>query len=799
MSRNVVDRLNAALEGTYLVEREIGRGGMAVVYLAEDIKHRRPVAIKVLDTDVAEAVGEERFAREIETAARLNHPNILALHDSGEADGLRYFVMPFIDGESLRDVLERDGALDQDRALGYAREIGSALSYAHSQGLVHRDIKPENILLQAGHAVVCDFGIAKAMSEANLDTLTRTGTSVGTFAYMSPEQLSEDLPVDARSDVYALGCVVHEMLEGQPPFKAATPQATMAKKLVGDLPATASNPKIPHSVWSVIRRSLEVDVDDRYSAADDFIADFAAATTGDAVARGRRRRRAGQLGRTVGILALAGTLVATGMWLSGRVGGASYERLAVMPLVNGAEDPREDYYVRGVFEDLIEEMQRAGIRVLNPSATRTLSARGLSPREIAAELGVDALVGGSVERIGPSVGVDVWLTDGESQEQVWSGTFSAAQDDVLTLLHQIILEIAEQAGIELDPQARSYLAEAVELDAVLYELLLQARYEAFQLTRESLDESDRFYERAILRDSMNAEAWIGLAGNWGLRAQEGYLSGNRALELRDSILELAPIEGVDQRTVALNATWWEWRDSRWDVAQDAFLNRLEESSSDELTRMYYALLLMYLGEEDQAEIQATRAAMFAPYDPTVQALYGQYLNARYRYQEAESVLVAARDMEGVPNFLESTLRTTYHLMGRDSLAFESTRTFYQARGDSVSLRALAALNAGYERGGYEEALRSAADALVAARETGASVSEWQIGTLYTRAGMYDDAIEYLGYAMDEGSVNSPYLSIDPIFDPMRDDPRFQALIDRLRLPGRRNADTGAPDTTTAEG
>ncbi|MBT8487314.1 MAG: protein kinase [Gemmatimonadetes bacterium] len=780
MSPSVVDRLNEALEGQYRVEREIGRGGMAVVYLAEDVKHHRPVAIKVLDTDVAEAVGEERFAREIETAARLNHPNILALHDSGEADGLRYFVMPYIDGESLRDVLEREGHLDQDRAIGHAREIASALSYAHGQGLVHRDIKPENILLQAGHAVVCDFGIAKAMSEANLDTLTRTGTSVGTFAYMSPEQLSEDLPVDARSDVYALGCVVHEMLEGHTPFKAATPQATMAKKLVGDLPATASNPNVPHSVWSVLRRALEVDADERYSTADEFMQELTAATTDHAVARGRRRRRIGQLGRTVGAAVVAGLLVATGMWLSGRVGGVTYERLAVMPLGNGSGDSREDFYVRGVFEDLVEEMQRAGLRVLNPSATRVLAGRGLSPAEIAVELGVDALVEGSVERIGPNLGVDVSLVDGATMEPIWTESFSGAQDDVLTLLHRITLEIADQTGAELSPDTRAALAEATDVDPILYELLLQGRYAAFQITRESLEASDRFFERAIARDSMSAEGWIGLAGNWGLRAQEGFISGDAARAKRDSVLELAPIQDVDQRTLALEATWWDWPDARWGDAERAFLTRLDERPNDELTRAYFAQLLLYLGRREEAERETVRAANSAPYDPTVLGLHGQSLNALHRYEEAESVLTFARDLPGAPSFVVSTLRATYHLLGQDSLAIESTRDFYRGRGDTV---ALAALDAGYERGGYPEALRAAADVLVERRNAGQDVSEWQIGTLYTRAGMHDEAIRYLGHAMDEGSTNSPSLAIDPIFDPMRDDPRFQELVARLGLPG----------------
>ena len=781
MSSTVVDRLNAALEDRYRVEREIGRGGMAVVYRAHDLKHRRPVAIKVLDTAVGEAMGEERFAREIETAARLNHPNILALLDSGEADGLRYFVMPFVDGESLRDVLDREGTLEVERVVTYAREMGSALAYAHGQGLVHRDIKPENILFQAGHAVVCDFGIAKAMTEASVDSLTRTGTSVGTFAYMSPEQLIDGAEIDHRTDVYSLGCVVYEMLEGEPPFTASTPQAAMAKKLVGDLPERSTRSDVPDSVWDVLGKAMATDAEQRFPTTDAFVSAVGSATTEVAVARSRRRRSMRRILRGVGVLVTGLALVAAGVWLSDRIGAPTYERLAVMPLANGAGDPREDFYVRGVYEDLIEEMQRAGLRVLNPSATRTLVEQGRTVPEIAAELDVDALIQGSVERFGPRVGVDLMLVDPGSQEAIWTEEFVGDQSDVITLLHQITLEIAEQTGAELTDEADAMLREAADVDAVLYELLLQGRYEAFQLTRESLDEAQRYYERAVARDTMSAEAWRGLSSIWGLRAQEGYVAGDEALARRDSVLALSPVDAVDERVRALDLTWAEWREARWGEAESAFLNWLEERPNDEATRAYYALFLLYQGEEEQAEREASRAVTLAPYDPLVQTLYAQYLNARDRYGEAEAVLLRARDMEAAPGFLESSLRTTYHLLGKDSLAFHSTREFYRARDE---LEALEALERGWESGGYEAALRSAAEELVRQRERGQDVSEWQIGTLYTRAGMHDEAIEYLGYAMDEGSTNSPYLSIDPIFDPMRGDPRFQALVDRLRLPPR---------------
>src|SRR5437870_7434551 len=226
---DLLDSLRRALADRYSVERELGRGGMATVFLAEDVKHHRPVAIKVLHAELTAALGADRFLREIQIAARLQHPHIVPLYDSGQAEEFLYYVMPFVEGESLRQRLERERQLPLEEALKIARAVAAALDYAHRQQIVHRDIKPENVMLHEGEAMVTDFGIAKAVTAAAATSLTQTGTAVGTPAYMSPEQASGEIELDGRSDVYSLGCVVYEMLTGRTPFIGNTAQAIIAQ------------------------------------------------------------------------------------------------------------------------------------------------------------------------------------------------------------------------------------------------------------------------------------------------------------------------------------------------------------------------------------------------------------------------------------------------------------------------------------------------------------------------------------------------------------------------------------------
>jgi Tol biopolymer transport system component len=321
----MIDRLNAALEGRYRIERKLGEGGMATVFLAEDVKHHRKVALKILKPELAAVVGAERFLTEIETTANLQHPHILPLFDSGEADGFLFYVMPYVEGESLREKLEREHQLPVEDALGIAEKVAAALQYAHEQGVVHRDIKPANILLSRGEPVVADFGIALALSEAGDGRITETGLSLGTPHYMSPEQAAGERTLDKRSDVYALGCVLYEMLTGQPPFGGPSAQAVLGRILTGEADRITEHRKsVPSNVEAAVHASLERLPADRFESAAAFAAALrnpsfggdrrAAAAPGNAPSRGRRALLA-----AVGLALLVATFVAG--WTTGPTGG----------------------------------------------------------------------------------------------------------------------------------------------------------------------------------------------------------------------------------------------------------------------------------------------------------------------------------------------------------------------------------------------------------------------------------------------------------------------------------------------
>ncbi len=260
-----------SLAARYTIQRELGSGGMATVFLGWDVKHKRQVAVKILKPELSVSLGAERFLREIETTANLRHPHIVPLYDSGEAHGALYYVMPFVEGESLRERLKRDGQLPLDDAIRIAREVAGALSYAHARGVVHRDIKPENILLESGHAVVTDFGIARAVREAGTESLTGAGISLGTPAYMSPEQAAGEREVDGRTDLYSLGCVLYEMLGGQPPFTGPSTPSIIRQHLVAEpRPIATLRPAVPAPVWAALERALAKNPADRFGLVSQF-------------------------------------------------------------------------------------------------------------------------------------------------------------------------------------------------------------------------------------------------------------------------------------------------------------------------------------------------------------------------------------------------------------------------------------------------------------------------------------------------------------------------------------------------
>lgn len=781
---DTVERLRTALAGRYRVERELGQGGMAVVYLAHDEKHGRPVAIKVLRPDVAAAMGAERFLREIEIAAQLNHPNVLGLHDSGQTEGLLYFVMPFIEGESLRDRLDREGALPFDEAHRVVREVGSALAFAHERGLVHRDIKPENILFQAGHALVCDFGIAKAASEAQ-ERLTRTGMSVGTFTYMSPEQMADGEEVDARADVYALGCVLYEMLGGEAPFQASTPQAAYGKKLLGEVASLAEvRPELPPTVEAVVEKALAVDPGERHATAESFVAALDTATSLIAVQAEERRRTRARVTRWTTAMIGVALLAAAGVGVASFLSRPLMARVAVVPAPSPDEVVEREFFVRTVSEELAWEFARAGIRVTSPNSSLHYADSSTPTRSIADSLGVDGLVQVAATAVAGQVTIDVRLFDGDSEEVVWVDEFAGPERNILALYGEVTRALADELGVALSEETLMRLAAAPQVDPQLFEALRAARYEWHKLTEEGFNNALGYYDLAISLDSTSAEAWFGRSRVWPLMAQQGLVTAAEAAERaapdRARARELDPGLAQLQAGLALDLTWSEWA---FDEAEVAFRNALEREPTDAATRAYFSLLLLYRGRPDEAAAEIARAAEQDPFSSLVQGLRSQNLIGRDRYEEAERVLTAALARDPNDPFLLAMLRTTYHVLGEYDAALESWRASFTPEGSYATAgdpEAAAALEQGFSEGGYSGALAAVADLQVRRLAEGQSQSVWGIGTLYVRAGRYDLALDYLERAFEARNGNVPYLLIDPIFDPLRDEPRFQAMIEALQ-------------------
>jgi serine/threonine-protein kinase len=366
-----LERLKAALADRYTLDRELGRGGMATVWLAHDLKHDRPVALKVMRPELAATLGPARFLREIRLCARLQHPHILAVLDSGalEQGGaeLLWFTMPFVEGESLRGRIAREGPLPLADALRIAREVADGLHYAHQHGVIHRDIKPENVLLSGSHALIADFGIARALAadEGRDDRLTETGITLGTPHYMSPEQAAGERALDARSDIYSLGCVLYEMLAGEPPFTGPNQQAILAKRLTGAAPHVSTVREIPPAVDRAVSRALARTPGDRFAAA----AHFAAAldTVAESETAPRRPVRAIALAAGLVTVLLAGWLV---IERDGSGGGATPASAAVLPFVDMSPAKDQEYFSDGLTEELITSLSQVeGLRV----AARTSS------------------------------------------------------------------------------------------------------------------------------------------------------------------------------------------------------------------------------------------------------------------------------------------------------------------------------------------------------------------------------------------------------------------------------------------
>jgi len=532
----VLPRLQAALAGRYTIERELGRGGMATVYLAEDLKHHRPVALKVLKPELAAALGHERFLREIEIAARLNHPHILTLHDSGEAAGFLYYVMPFVEGESLRDRLNREKQLPLDDALQIAREAADALSYAHSHDVVHRDIKPENILLESGHAVVTDFGIARAITAAGRAQLTETGIAVGTPAYMSPEQGAGSQELDGRSDIYSLGCVLYEMLAGHPPFTGGTAQEMLARHSLDAVPLlTAARPTVPTAVVRAVNTALAKMPADRFRTASQ----LTDALDDRPLALPRRSRVPGRRAVLVG---LSATLLAAAVWVAMSVltrrnraddtGAAS--RVVVMPFENRtavtALDPLGTMVAEWVTQGLTEVPFLTVLDTRGAEATAGMLGSAAAPVTVGRETGAGVVVAGSYFLQGDSLQFQAQISStADGSILVGIGGVTAPRNRPLEGAEQLRQRVLAAFASLHDKDVRTFQTALAQ----------PPTYAAYREYVEGLelyigrgtlsDAAQRFQQAAVLDSTfLTARVWAAQSGMFAGRTRMDQAWGRRA-------------------------------------------------------------------------------------------------------------------------------------------------------------------------------------------------------------------------------------------------------------------------------
>jgi serine/threonine-protein kinase len=602
MSDDSLPKLTLALQERYRVTETIGAGGMSTVYRAEDVRHGREVAVKVLLPELAESIGAERFLREIEVTARLTHPNILPLLDSGEKDGLLFYVMPLIEGESLRDRLHREPQLLLDDAVAIVGQVAAALDYAHERGIIHRDIKPANILLHQGQAVVADFGIAKAASVAGGEALTSTGLSIGTPLYMSPEQIDGSGAMDGRADVYSLACVLYEMLVGEVPFTGPSSAAIMARHAVDSVaPLTTVRPELPKAVDRTVQKALAKSPADRWPSTRCFAEAMEKAGGLDPHEERRKARRA----RTIAVSTFALALAAIGWFGLNKT--AAPIRVAVLPVqLQGGTD--QEYVANGIHSALIAELGQIGVVV----AGRYSVARyvdGLTPgRVIAADLGVDALVEAEVFPLArDSLQIMARLVDGVSEASLWNGSFQARVRDIVDVARQVAGSIARETRVALSADAEARLASESDLNPEAYEAWLRGTGLLGNLTPAGLDSAQVLFEQALSIDPEYANAHLGIALVWGYRRQMGIVAAYEASPLArvaaQEALRYDSLSAAVQANRAIQAAWGDWD---WETADEAFRRTLILDPGDARTRAFYGHFLALAGRPAESITSCAR-------------------------------------------------------------------------------------------------------------------------------------------------------------------------------------------------
>ncbi len=645
---SLIERLRTSLSGRYTVERELGRGGMATVFLARDLRHDRAVAVKVLGENFVHG-GAERFLYEIRTAARLTHPHVLGVHDSGEADGALYYVMPYVAGETLRARLQRDGALPLPEAIRLIRELADALAYAHKQGVMHRDLKPENVLISGGHAVVADFGIAKALAavthgaSATSTGLTSVGVALGTPAYMAPEQAVGDLAIDHRADLYALGVVAYEALAGTHPFGTRSPQELVAAHLT-EAPALLATRRsdVPPALAALVTRLLAKDPNARPQSADAVLQALDEVTPSMSFPRSRTRAvvRAATAALLV-VAAVAGyTLWQRAVAERTKNGDASSTigSVAVMPFVNTSGNTSDDYFSDGMTDELVHALTRLpGLRLAGRTSAYSFKGKAVGAQEIGRVLDVRALVLGTVRRAGDRLRVSTQLVSAADGKVLWDSVYESRSSDVFAVQDEFTRAIVAAIAPSLGARKTSAFpldAKRGTADQEAFDLYLRGRYYFLNRNAENIRHAIAYFREAIAKDPLFARAHASLALAYGILPT--YIP-----DATDSATALNSTSA--QRAVALDSTLADAhialgisleRQFHYREAEARYRRALALEPSSVSGHHVLGFLLSTTGRTDEASVELGQAARLDPLAKSAGTAVTLNLIAARRFPEA---------------------------------------------------------------------------------------------------------------------------------------------------------------------
>jgi serine/threonine protein kinase/tetratricopeptide (TPR) repeat protein len=716
-----VERLATALAGRYQVDREIGRGGMATVYVAQDIKHDRRVALKVLHPHLASTLGPERFLREIQIAARLQHPHILPLFDSGEADSLLYYVMPFVEGESLRDRLNQSPQMPIDEAVKVARDIAAALDYAHRHGVVHRDIKPENVMLNEGEAIVTDFGIAKAVSAAGGESLTQVGLAVGTPAYMSPEQAAGEGEPDGRSDVYSLGCVLYEMLAGVAPFTGSSVQALITKRFTEPPPAVrAARKEVTAELEQVVTRALAREPGERFATASQVVQ---------------------ALGSPKVVTPPNATPLTTPTVIH-------KQSIAVLPFADMSPQKDQDYFCEGIAEEIINALSRIdALHVASRTSTFAFKGKSEDMGDIGKRLKVATVLEGSVRKAGNKLRVSAQLVSVTNGYQLWSERFDRELEDVFAIQDEIAGSIVKALRVVLSDKEKKAIEKAPTANVQAYDFYLRGRQYFHQWRKKGVEYARRMFERALEIDPDYVLAHAGAA---------------------DCCSSLF--------------TWWDASRSNLEGA-DTYSRRALELDP-ELAEAHNArgLALTLRKQHDEAEAEFRAAIRLNPKLFEAYFFFARACLAQGKYQEAADLFEQASALRPEDFQTPILVAEVYQALGRPADAEAANRRGLQLAEERLALnpdesRALVLGALGHCRLGNKARGLDLLQQAMALDPDDSGVL-YNVACGYATAGQPEEAITCLENAIQNGFGHWEWLHHDSDLESLRGHPRFQALLAR---------------------